>query len=163
MKLKVMIDNRSFDVEVGDLSRQPVLVRVDGLAVEVWTSAGEEIAAVRPAPAPPAPLPPAAAPRFEPLPLPARPVALAALPSPAVPPPGPGAAKILAPIPGVVNNLFVTAGDVVKVGQELCVIEAMKMKNVIRANRPGRILRVHASLGQHIRHHEPLFDLELIV
>jgi len=57
---------------------------------------------------------------------------------------------VLAPIPGVIFLITVEMGDEVLSGQELCVLEAMKMKNVIRAPRDGVIAEVLVSNGQQI-------------
>jgi biotin carboxyl carrier protein len=65
---------------------------------------------------------------------------------------------ILAPLPGVIIAISVKPGDVVEHGQELCVIEAMKMKNVIRAARAGTIGAVHVTLNQHVKHHDVLLE-----
>ncbi len=54
---------------------------------------------------------------------------------------------LLAPMPGLLVKLAVEAGDEVKVGQELAVIEAMKMENVLRAPADGKIAGVSVSLG----------------
>jgi propionyl-CoA carboxylase alpha chain len=54
---------------------------------------------------------------------------------------------VLAPMPGLLVKLAVQAGEKVKVGQELAVIEAMKMENVLRAPADGEIASVAASLG----------------
>jgi biotin carboxyl carrier protein len=43
-------------------------------------------------------------------------------------------------------------------GQELCVLEAMKMKNTIRASRDGEISKVHITVGQHVKHHDILVE-----
>jgi biotin carboxyl carrier protein len=64
----------------------------------------------------------------------------------------------VAPLPGVVASIAVHPGTVTSIGQELCVLEAMKMKNAIRAGRAGRIAAVHISVGQHVRHNDPLVD-----
>lgn len=65
---------------------------------------------------------------------------------------------VRAPIPGVIVSIAVQPGEAVIPGQELCVLEAMKMKNVIRAGRSGQIAAVHAASGQHVAHHEPLLE-----
>ena len=52
----------------------------------------------------------------------------------------------------------VKPGDTVEHGQELCTIEAMKMKNVIRASRAGTIAAVHVTLNQHVKHHDVLLE-----
>ena len=41
------------------------------------------------------------------------------------------------PMPGLIVRVAVAPGDEVKLGQELCVLEAMKMENVLRAEREG--------------------------
>ncbi|MCI5193681.1 MAG: acetyl/propionyl/methylcrotonyl-CoA carboxylase subunit alpha [Candidatus Electrothrix sp. AU1_5] len=54
---------------------------------------------------------------------------------------------LLAPMPGLLMKLAVQAGEEVTAGQELAVIEAMKMENVLRAPADGKIVRIAASLG----------------
>ncbi|MGI9482500.1 MAG: acetyl-CoA carboxylase biotin carboxylase subunit [Hyphomicrobiales bacterium] len=54
---------------------------------------------------------------------------------------------LLCPMPGLVVSLAVAAGDEVKAGQALCVVEAMKMENILRAERDGRVLEVLAEPG----------------
>ena len=53
----------------------------------------------------------------------------------------------LSPMPGLLVSIAVTEGAEVKAGDELAVIEAMKMENVIRAQRDGIVLCVHAEPG----------------
>lgn len=53
-----------------------------------------------------------------------------------------------APMPGVVTRVLVGAGDAVKQGQPLLVLEAMKMEHVLRAPRDGRVKRVAAAAGE---------------
>ncbi|MCI5120693.1 MAG: ATP-grasp domain-containing protein, partial [Candidatus Electrothrix sp. AUS4] len=54
---------------------------------------------------------------------------------------------LLAPMPGLLVKLAVQAGQEVKVGEELAVIEAMKMENVLRAPADGKIASIAAQLG----------------
>ena len=54
----------------------------------------------------------------------------------------------LSPMPGLLVSVAVTEGAEVKAGDELAVIEAMKMENVIRAERDGTVLCVHAEPGE---------------
>ncbi|MCI5117818.1 MAG: ATP-grasp domain-containing protein, partial [Candidatus Electrothrix sp. LOE1_4_5] len=54
---------------------------------------------------------------------------------------------LLAPMPGLLMKLAVQSGEEVTAGQELAVIEAMKMENVLRAPADGKIVRIAASLG----------------
>jgi propionyl-CoA carboxylase alpha chain len=54
---------------------------------------------------------------------------------------------LLSPMPGLVVALHVADGDEVKQGQALAVIDAMKMENVLRAERDGRIAKVRVAVG----------------
>jgi acetyl-CoA carboxylase biotin carboxyl carrier protein len=54
---------------------------------------------------------------------------------------------------------FVSVGDVVKVGQVLCIIEAMKLMNEIEAEVAGEIVKVHQESGQPVQYGEPLFTV----
>jgi biotin carboxyl carrier protein len=65
---------------------------------------------------------------------------------------------VRAPIPGVIVSIGVQPGDEVTAGQELCVLEAMKMNNAIRASRAGQVATVYVSVGQHVKHHEVLIE-----
>ncbi len=55
---------------------------------------------------------------------------------------------------------FVELGDEVKVGQVLCIIEAMKMMNQIEADKAGRITSVMAKNGDPVEFGQPLFVIE---
>jgi acetyl-CoA carboxylase biotin carboxyl carrier protein len=55
---------------------------------------------------------------------------------------------------------YVQEGDVVKDGQVLCVIEAMKLMNEIEAKTPGRIARVLVENGQPVEFGQPLFLID---
>jgi biotin carboxyl carrier protein len=67
---------------------------------------------------------------------------------------------VLAPIPGVIISIQVKQGDEVSLGQELCVLEAMKMKNTIRSPRAGVIASVNVSSGETVKHHDVLVEFE---
>jgi acetyl-CoA carboxylase biotin carboxyl carrier protein len=54
---------------------------------------------------------------------------------------------------------FVSVGDRVRVGQVLCIIEAMKLMNEIEAEAAGEIVKVHHESGQPVQYGEPLFDI----
>jgi len=62
------------------------------------------------------------------------------------------------PSPGA--KAFVEIGDEVKVGQVLCIIEAMKMMNQIEADRAGRITSIMARNGDPVEFGQPLFVVE---
>jgi propionyl-CoA carboxylase alpha subunit len=55
--------------------------------------------------------------------------------------------KLLCPMPGLVVSIAVTEGQEVKTGETLAVIEAMKMQNVLRAERDGTVKKIHATAG----------------
>lgn len=55
--------------------------------------------------------------------------------------------QVLCPMPGLVKRLDVEVGQEIKSGEVLCVVEAMKMENVLRAERDGIILKVLAREG----------------
>ena len=56
-------------------------------------------------------------------------------------------------------DTFVEVGDRVKVGQVLCIVEAMKLMNEIEAETAGEIVAVHLESGQPVQYGEPLFNL----
>ncbi len=54
---------------------------------------------------------------------------------------------------------FVAVGDRVKVGQVLCIIEAMKLMNEIEAEIAGEVLKIHVENGQAGQYGDPLFTV----
>jgi acetyl-CoA carboxylase biotin carboxyl carrier protein len=62
------------------------------------------------------------------------------------------------PSPGA--KAFVEIGDEIKVGQVLCIIEAMKMMNQIEADKAGRLASVMARNGDPVEFGQPLFVVE---
>ncbi len=54
---------------------------------------------------------------------------------------------LLSPMPGLVVALPAAEGDEVRAGQPLAIVDAMKMENVLRAERDGRVVVVHAKVG----------------
>jgi acetyl-CoA carboxylase biotin carboxyl carrier protein len=61
------------------------------------------------------------------------------------------------PSPG--SPAFVKVGDVVEVGQVLCIVEAMKLMNEIEADAAGEIVERIASTGQPVEYGQPLFSI----
>lgn len=70
-----------------------------------------------------------------------------------------GANAIVAPLPGSVVSINVKAGDAVKAGQQLAIIEAMKMENEILAPADGTVKAVHVSAGQAVQQGDALIEL----
>jgi propionyl-CoA carboxylase alpha chain len=54
---------------------------------------------------------------------------------------------LLCPMPGLVKNLQVREGQEVKAGEPLCMVEAMKMENVLIAERDVTVKKLHAKPG----------------
>jgi propionyl-CoA carboxylase alpha chain len=67
---------------------------------------------------------------------------------------------LLCPMPGVLTAIVVQEGDAVEAGQALATVEAMKMENVLRAERRGMIKRVVASAGQSLAVDELILEFE---
>ena len=65
-----------------------------------------------------------------------------------------------APEPG--SPPFVEIGDVVAVGQTLCLLEAMKLFNELQAENAGRVTAIHVENGQPVEFGQLLFELEPI-
>jgi acetyl-CoA carboxylase biotin carboxyl carrier protein len=63
-----------------------------------------------------------------------------------------------APSPGA--KAFIEIGDEIKVGQVLCIIEAMKMMNQIESDKAGRVTSIMARNGDPVEFGQPLFVVE---
>ena len=58
---------------------------------------------------------------------------------------------LLCPMPGTLISCSVAAGQEVEVGQELAIVEAMKMQNVLRAERRGVVRAIRTAVGAHLK------------
>jgi propionyl-CoA carboxylase alpha subunit len=67
---------------------------------------------------------------------------------------------LLSPMPGLLTQLRVDRGHEVLSGQDLAVIEAMKMENVLRAERDGKVSKVLASVGDTLAVDQPILEFE---
>lgn len=67
---------------------------------------------------------------------------------------------IKSPMPGVVKSIAVQVGDQVNEGQELCVIEAMKMQNSLIAESSGKVAKVNCKVGGTVEGDQILLQLE---
>jgi glutaconyl-CoA/methylmalonyl-CoA decarboxylase subunit gamma len=137
MKLRVKIQNRTYEVEVGDLHARPIKATIDGQVFDVWP---EEAASQSTETQIQSAAPPVSAPVIETAPAAA------------------GNGAVMAPIPGVIISIEVKPGDAVEHGTTLCILEAMKMKNAIRATRAGKIGTVQITVGETVRHNQILME-----
>ena len=67
---------------------------------------------------------------------------------------------LLSPMPGLLVSLSVGEGDTVSAGQQLAVVEAMKMENTLRAERDGVVARVYFQPGTSLAVDDKILELE---
>ena len=73
-----------------------------------------------------------------------------AAPAPAAPAGQAGSIEVNAPMPGTIVSVAVTAGQAVKKGDTLVVIEAMKMENEISAPQDGTVATINCTKGESV-------------
>lgn len=129
---KVLINDHLYEVEIVDLQARPVLAVVNGAPIEVWPETKEVEAQPE-----------------------------AALSGGGMEMAGDSQVQeIKAPMPGTIISVAVKEGAQVTYGQEICVLEAMKMKNNIRAPRAGTISKVLVVTGQLVKHNDTLVEFQ---
>ncbi|WP_313059402.1 biotin/lipoyl-containing protein, partial [Agrobacterium cavarae] len=67
---------------------------------------------------------------------------------------------LLCPMPGVITSISVAEGDEVEAGQALATVEAMKMENILRAERKGRVARVSVKAGDSLAVDEVILQFD---
>ena len=147
-KLKIKVNGKAYTVEVGSLAESPINVTVNGqpYVVEISNDVVTNISRAESTPA-----------------LQSAVRTVSSGPQAAPAPVSPAAAHtraITAPMPGEIVALFVQPGDRVSAGQEVCSLEAMKMKNAIRSPREGVIAAVNVQAGQKVAHGAVLVTFE---
>lgn len=134
--IKVVIDGQTYQVDVEDIHARPVVAVIEGERYEVWPEAEASPPALA-----------SAAPKQ----------VVAHSAAPAQPQSAVGGGKTLtAPLPGVIVAIAAKPGDTVTKGQELCTLEAMKMKNAIRSSRDGVIASIEVAVGDRVSHGQVL-------
>ncbi len=129
-------------------------VTLNGKVYEVEVEKGEAViqaeyeAALPVAPAAPAPA------------APATPAPSAAAASAAAPAAQAGAGTVPSPLPGNINEVRFSAGQTVKAGDVVIILEAMKMENEIVAPKAGTLTKIHVQKGAVVNTGDPLFDVE---
>lgn len=141
MKIHVKIEDKTYEVTVGDLLARPVIASVDGEDFEVWP---EEMSIPTESSTSPASVQPISIPQMQ------KPADES----------NSNTKLVTAPLPGVIIDIMVSEGDQIAYGQALCVLEAMKMKNTIRSNREGRIKKIHVNISDQVQHSALLMEFE---
>ena len=136
---KFKINGNEYNVAINSVEGKNASVTVNGTAYQVEL---EEAPATAPVQAPAtAPAPVAAAP---------------AAPAPAAA----GAGKaVTSPLPGVIIAVKVKVGDAVKAGQEVAVLEAMKMENSIEATHDGTVTAINVAKGDSVLEGAPIVTI----
>jgi len=148
------LDGREFVIDVQELTADSFEVFVGDERYEVTLSGDEDL--------PEATITPGYQPGVDPTrpsttsPRPARGPAAPKRRAVDAPPASAGGATLSAPMPGVILEIFVKAGDVVERGQRIAVLDAMKMHNLIRAPRAATIREVCVEPGQAVGHGDAL-------
>lgn len=68
--------------------------------------------------------------------------------------------QVFASMAGTVLNVVVSTGDQVVEGQDVAVLESMKMEVPIAAEASGKVLQVHVQTGDFVNEGDPIVDLE---
>lgn len=140
MLIKVEIEGQTYEVKVLEIREDEVLTEVDGKAYGVKMDA-------------PSARPKEAAPQAE-MSAPAQ----EAPKSPSAPVAAEGSDETLlkSPLPGTIVEIKVKVGQTVKNGDVLMILEAMKMKNSIRATRNGTVAEILVNSKDQVKHNQPL-------
>ena len=67
---------------------------------------------------------------------------------------------LLCPMPGLIVKVNVEVGDEVQEGQALCTVEAMKMENILRAEKKGKVSKINAAAGESLAVDEVIMEFE---
>ncbi len=67
---------------------------------------------------------------------------------------------VKAPMPGLIIQIMATESEEVKKGDSLLILEAMKMENVIKSPRDGKIKKIHIALKQAVEKNQVLVEFE---
>jgi biotin carboxyl carrier protein len=139
---KFKINGNEYNVAINSVEGNNADVTVNGTSYQVeLENAPVAAPAATPAPAQAA-APTAATPVAAPAPKPA------------------GAGKpVTSPLPGVIIEVSVKVGDVVKAGQKVAVIEAMKMENEIQASQAGTVTAISVNKGDSVLEGAPIVTI----
>ncbi len=136
-RLRVKVNDEWFDVEVGDTYQNPVEVMVDGdqFLVEVGNPGDSALPAPRRA-EPKADLP-----------------GLRGLTQ--------GDERVIrCPLPGKIVSMTVKKGQSMEAGEEICLLESMKMEQSVRIAKAGLVKSVKVKKGQAVNAGQPLIEIQ---
>ncbi len=155
--VRVKVEGKWYTVEVGDLTRRPVTAVVDGHTIEVDVEDSASQPDSRPlggAAGPPAAITqPASSVSSSSSPV--------SRPAGAIVRSAPGTVKLFrTPLPGTILSIEVNPGDQVVTGDPICVLEAMKMQQTLRAEWSGVVKEVMVAVGQQVLAGAPIIELE---
>ena len=68
--------------------------------------------------------------------------------------------QLLCPMPGLIVSLAVSEGEEIQEGQALATVEAMKMENILRAEKKGKVAKVNAAVGDSLAVDEIIMEFE---
>ena len=163
------ITGREFVVDVQELAADRFEVLVGGEAYEVTLSGDENLAETSITPAITngngngnGPSPAVIAPRIVPRVASQAPAESSTAPLPRRAPSGAASkATLTAPMPGMILEVSVKAGDTVVRGQQVAILDAMKMHNMIGATRDGIIAEVFVTAGQSVDHGDSIVAFKM--
>jgi len=132
MKIKVKVEDKFYEVEIENLNTLPIIARIGDETFEIWPE-NEELHAEQPDQS-------HHRPNF----------------------PGMESSSkdkvVIAPLPGIITEIYIKPGSTINKGDPILVIEAMKMKNKIHAGRSGTISLVHINIGDPVKHNQVLIE-----
>ena len=123
----------------GTINEEPVAVQVRGTGHDIALTRGSHRLAAKILPA-----------RFGPM--------LSLMP-PATD--GAGADEIVAPMPGQITRILVEVGDEVQAGQDVAIIEAMKMENILTSEARGTVTSIEVGIGDNLNVDDLILSLDL--
>ena len=137
---KFKINGNEYNVAINSVEGQNASVTVNGTTYQVELADAPVSAPVQPVATP-------------------SPVPQAEVQAPSSAPSGSGK-PVTSPLPGVIIAVKVNVGDKVRAGQEVAVLEAMKMENNINADRDGKVVAVQVAKGDTVADGAALIVLE---
>ncbi len=145
---ELSIGDKAYRVDVEKFDGKRALVKVDGKPYEIEVKKAAH-----------------AVPKSPPVSMPARPVTQKATPDAPEPPQvpvrsAPSGGEVTAPMPGLILDIMVTAGDQVVAGTPVVKMEAMKMENEIPSPVSGTVKTIAVKVGDNVSTDETLMVIE---